>query len=402
MKKYRIQDVVALAEQKTREVYEVFKDFFGEDKVDYQDPNDEKDYAAILSSLTEEQKDEEGSFWELEEYDIKRFQSQYLHPSFSILVWWPRVKVTNEYDKSIYIDDLYVKIDLYGNGYMEHSFTLTRASYPVEQWLSDYCHSHIPRIPDEGRFERPCLGNGPIRHTIASLRNSNDPLLWQLFCQELSMYVTVESLKGGPYIKLESVGVSKYCYNDYFTPEFIHREQHDFKELLPTGRFKNFVNYYLNHGHLTFDYIEGSYVPGISFYNYIMDISNCFIDWVNHEARLPQSHTYIISTYCLKAVRAANGGFYYGSDYRESMIQEAEGRYVCTFKNQRITLRIYNNKKESEQHLIKILHPKFAMDILLSLLQTLNFHNTNGTKLTNSTAPAGEGSSQPGETVHFI
>ena len=52
-------------------------------------------------------------------------------------------------------------------------------------------------------FRLPCLGSGPIRRTITLLQIDMD--LWQLYCR-IDNYMQTESIKGIPYIKLESLG----------------------------------------------------------------------------------------------------------------------------------------------------------------------------------------------------
>ena len=76
--------------QEVCDIYEVFKNFFGEPYVDIQ---------------------------------AKADSSYYL-----IYVWWPHVTVTNEYDQSVSIQDLYAKIEINNEGRIPFEFSGDRKS----------------------------------------------------------------------------------------------------------------------------------------------------------------------------------------------------------------------------------------------------------------------------------
>ena len=86
---------------KVYDVYDIFESFFEEPYVDLQDVPSE---TALKQAL--EAKDipfsEEESF-EVTPNQIKILKLYFLHSRPFILVWWPRVTVTNENDKSIII-----------------------------------------------------------------------------------------------------------------------------------------------------------------------------------------------------------------------------------------------------------------------------------------------------------
>ena len=177
--------------------------------------------------------------------------------------------MTNENDKSIIIQDLYAKIELDAKGNIpteDRGFTLNRATYPMEQWVCGYMHSHISNIPKGNltSFQSPCLGTGPINNTVLELKNNCDSTEWMLFCQELSMYVTVESLRGGPYIRMETIG-SKRQSSDYTDFKLTSRSIREVigSYWIPQDKreyfnsiYSGFIPYYLEHGHLPDVYME--------------------------------------------------------------------------------------------------------------------------------------------------
>lgn len=195
-------------------------------------------------------------------------------PDTNILIKFPEVRVTNEQDRSVNIKDLYVQLRLKGNK-MRGTFRMIRTTYDVIQWLSRYSHSHIPRISssDVPSWSSPCLGTGPLNTTLSRLREVYDEEFLGLFCFELSKYVTVESLAGVPYIKLESIGANN---GSYVTP-FSYRGYWD-AICFPMDEF---VKHFLKSVPIKFSYVNGNYALGEPLLDFWIKMSNCFINWYN-------------------------------------------------------------------------------------------------------------------------
>ena len=204
--------------EKPLSIYDTFKGFFGEDFVDMQSKNPSSIKEYLFAKICDEEfiikgsKEEDFNIpFEVSDEQLEELEAVSENKRFIIYVWWPRVTVTNEYDKSVNIQDLYAKIEIQNDGCIPYEccgFRLNRATYTREQFVSDYLHSHIRAIPknDFTKFMEPCLGTGPIRNTIVTLKNNYDETTWMLFCQELSVYVTVESIIGGPWRRMENIG----------------------------------------------------------------------------------------------------------------------------------------------------------------------------------------------------
>lgn len=178
-----------------KDIYEVFKDYYGEERVDLQNFPSEEDFNSVNQNVC----------------NILNY-----FPIF-IYIHFPEITVTNEYLESTTINDLYTRIRINADGKIYAYLEMLRATYTDIEILAGYKHSHLPKIYSEDdlyEWTNPCLGSGPIGTTIATLRNtslSKDYLLsmYKLLCRELDEYVKVESLRGGPYIKLSSI------YNNY-------------------------------------------------------------------------------------------------------------------------------------------------------------------------------------------
>lgn len=139
---YTINQFRKEAFKEVYQVYEVFQNFFGIDSVDLQDLPDDDTIAAKFSERNISMR-EDGSCYEGHGNAFNSVIRDFSTVTPFILVYWPRVKVTNENNRYIYIQDLYAKIKLDINGCMpveDTGFRLNRATYPIEQWECSYMH----------------------------------------------------------------------------------------------------------------------------------------------------------------------------------------------------------------------------------------------------------------------
>lgn len=381
--------------EKPLSIYDTFKGFFGEDFVDIQTHQGRelasfKEYlfAKICdeASITNGDKEEDFNLhFEVSAEQLVELENIAKDKRFIIYVWWPRVTVTNEYDKSINIQDLYAKIEIQNDGtipYECNGFRLNRATYTREQFLSNYMHSHINIIPKNNftQFQIPCLGRGPIISTIGTLKNEYDETTWMLFCQELSMYVTVESISGGPHHRMEALG--NVSLNSMYTGyTFNYTGKADFLSLFTNDDLKKFIQYYLKHGHLSLGYINNVFTWSMPYYEYIIDISNSFIDFYNkYYSTTAGNLNNCFSKGMLKQVIVADGKFYNEGDYNSFDINnfsEYQNKLVLTFKGKEIRTTIINNKQGSEAILTTVISNNVAMFILQKILRTINFRYKN-------------------------
>lgn len=102
--------------EKPNKVYEIFCDYFGEDKVDMQ------------------------GFKTLEEYIDDGVVDSVISFEPFILIWFPLITVRNEFGDSVDIQDVYIKVFITATGAMEGYFKINRATYPFNQFKSDYMH----------------------------------------------------------------------------------------------------------------------------------------------------------------------------------------------------------------------------------------------------------------------
>lgn len=351
--------------EKPRRILEIFSDYFGEDKVDMQGFRTKEEFCENKS---------------LGRNDTDAIS---LPSGTFILVWFPQVKVTNEYNKSVDIQDLYAKVKIDTEGQLIGKFCLNRATYPLSHMRADYMHSHIPgiNISNFSNFLTPCTGNGPINATIGGLNREFDEDMWQLFCSELEDFTQVESIEGVPYRKLEAIGANR---TSGVTQKFLYvargfygkvaRPSYEFRSV-DLGIIPDFTRYLLKNVSLPMEYSNGTYCIGMSYYDAAILISNKFIEWFNLEdnpyRRLYDFRylkdmnilgEYIIvdgKIYVIRAIESIN-------NYRNY-----EGKLVCKFKGKEIKLHI-GETPSSEQHSATLLQENVIRDIVSAICKVVN------------------------------
>lgn len=295
-----------------------------------------------------------------------------------ILVHFPNVRVTNENDRFVDISHLWVKVGVKPSGAGTGFFTMNRSEYQLSHMQADYLHSHVPGIPfdDFTRFRSPCLGSGPIKNTLATLAIRYDEAMWQLFCLELDKYVRVESISGVPYRYLEkisnregmTIGAStftmKASYNRY-TSRFTK------------DNMKDFVVYLIEKGKLRFNFINGNYGLAMSYIDYMILISNEFIEWYNHRFNqhiVTSSYAQLISSGILKECIIDNGKILYftGNTASSRDYINYEGRGVCMFKGKSVNIHIIDDNRGPENKVV-LINSEIAETIAKAILETINY-----------------------------
>lgn len=294
-----------------------------------------------------------------------------------ILVHFPHVRVTNEHDRFVDINHLWAKVRVSYNGTLNGGFTLNRSEYTLLHIRSHYMHSHISSIPtgDFTQFQNPCTGRGPINGTISALNRDYDEDMWNMFCLELSKYVTVESVAGVPYNYLEKlgtndmeVGVDRFI--TYLSPNY-------YESVITPDKFKEFVRYFISSKKLKFNYVNGSYSIGMSLIEFIVLISNEFIKWYNdqfNKEELTAKFAELKRKDILKECIIDNGKIYYEAGRTNvNNYLDYIGKKVCMFKDREITISITDIAEVRNENKSIILNTQTALYILNIILKVLNY-----------------------------
>lgn len=289
-----------------------------------------------------------------------------------IIIRFPRVRVTNENDKFIDITELYARVKIKSNGKLAEVFTLMRTEYTMVQWESHYSHSHMPST--DFRWQEPCLGSGPIRGTQQSLWDHFNLDIWGLFCYELSKYVTVESLAGVPYKRLENVGNGNNLdveYNKtYLAPP-------TFRGI--TNILSAFYDYFIREFNFPLSFTNGAYVLGDSVLNFAIHVTDLFANWYNKEASMGH---YSITLeqfkvrHLLEEVIIKNSKIY--SPRREnssaSRVPEMQGRELFEFKGKMVTANFIGAPEENDtNNTVLLLHGDVISFLISKILRIINY-----------------------------
>lgn len=397
-------------------VLEIFNNFFGEERVDMQGFTSKTElihsvlgmtivdifrYADIeyklpLMGLNSNQKLVEVDFYTIPDKSAAIITEAILSDNFVnynkigkcgfILVHFPQTVVTNEHDRSTVVNHIYIKVPIGINGNEDGLFTMNRSEYTVAELYSNYMHSHASHIPkgDFKNFVSCCLGSGPLNYTQSILSIGFDEDRWNMFCLELSKYIEVESIAGRPYHFLERISINdtKMLNVDrlvvYFNDScfsFSNSISQKYKVLIKKT-VTEFLLYYLEHNNLTFSYRNGVYSLGMPYIEYLIHLSNSFIEYVNNKPELIGSritNCNIIEDYVIR-----DGGIYQKSNSMESFIdtyKEYVGQEVCTFKGKPVTITISDleaigNNTGNEARIINLF---LASSLLNRILRTINY-----------------------------
>lgn len=421
-----IEELYQSSTGKIHQVYEVFKDYFDEERVDLQYAETleqfkrrllHKVYSEVISRIfifesntwnnTNEQDKEiikallnervlatfvgsdETAFKYLFPFLLEKYSTSIYSEIAYIMVRFPEVRVSNENDKYVDIKELYARVKVSGEGKIQGTFGLARADYPISHIYADYAHSHIPGITLEAnQFKSPCLGSGPINRTICSLVEEGDLSSWMLFCRELDVYVTVESLSGVPHRKLEHITGDKklrkidqqfsiYRCRNYLKTFIRHRN-------IPREELKGFIIYLISKDIIKFSRSNGAYYLGMGFKDFIVSVSNAFIDYVNNYVERTENNKIVFNISNLTSMDVLKpyvikDGIIYSIENSTGSLESTlrlSGRTLFKFKDSEVKLNIYDDTYSSENNTVYLLNPSFCEELLTYLIIYLNYANS--------------------------
>lgn len=296
------------------------------------------------------------------------------HP-ISIIVHFPKVRITNEDGKFTDAENFYVKVNVNYSGEMVDRFLITRSTFSYLHYHNYYTHSHCSGLPSEREFLLPCLGSGPILNTINNLNEEFDETLWTLFCRELDLYLKTESKAGVPYQYLERLTLSGGRASNEFS---INNRYPSISLRLPLNKF---VTYLLSLNILKFTYKNGNYSIGMSYMEYAICVSNAFIDWINENKDNEEfTHTDFLTLKrdgVLTIRTIMNNSFYYpGGISSMDNIRDFTNKVALTFKGKDIHFSI-KDLDSGNMCTVTLLTYDYLMGILYKILFILNYEYRN-------------------------
>lgn len=307
-----------------------------------------------------------------------------------ILVHFPRTVVTNEHNKSTVVKHIYIKVPITANGAEDGVFTMNRSEYTVAEIYSNYMHSHATGIPTDNfhNFVHCCLGTGPLNNTQTNLSVGFDEDRWNIFCLELSKYVEVESIAGTPYHYLEKISFTT-LESTNLDRLSNYNNLHSSRDSKLKEVFAAFLDYYLDNNNLTFSFRNGVYSIGMSFTDYLILISNSFIEWVNKHYLLEPLRE--ILNKVMKDYSIRGGKIYHRSTNVDVYVRNYRsyiGQEICIFKGSPVTISItdIDRIEDANSGNAKLLDPLLASNFLNRILTTLNYRYGRNQEDPNTTA----------------
>lgn len=336
------------------DIYQQFIDYFGEDKVD------------------------------LQKYTSRAFKfapdySREVHTGDNvILVHWPTVTVTNEYDESVEIWDLYAATVISPSGVLVRGPIFNRSTYDNIQWQSDYAHSHLSGINKSNirEFRRSCLGSGPINGTIHRLsedgHDHEDLDIWNLYIWELDKYVHVESISGVPYRKIRNIGTNNGTSNS-LRDFHVVCEISSLNSNIPKAIIKDIANILLENKVFSFNYYQGHYSIGMPFVDAVMKASNTFIEYYNShpEFRKKYKKEQLFTKLVLQKL-VLKGDMFYEKDNYNVPIEAIVNTELFTFKGHPVQLALRDFHAEYTAGEVIVINIEILSYIVYSMLKYIN------------------------------
>jgi len=335
-------------------VFTLFKDYYGEDRIDLQ--------TTVIGGFRRK----------------------------CIIVYFPEVTVTNEQDASTVIKDLYVRVVINADGTLLQSFTMIRSTFRKCEIYADYAHSHLPGILTE--FHTPCLGSGPINRTIASLNAEFSEELWMLFCYELDLYVKTESIEGVPYRRLSNIvpaslgGQSIYWDTPYHAVVLYPAFRESTPSNVPGGLFElvgpEFIKHILTSEKLKFTSTGHTIIPAYSYKQFVLVISNAFIEWWNNEGNAKYSYVSqgeVASQFFIAKLDAKEDWLKASFRNNTTRLLSYEGTVLLSFKGTPIKFTIEGQNEMEDplanvENLIKLLHLEIVDWLYGNIIYLVNYY----------------------------
>lgn len=312
----------------------------------------------------------------------------------TIIVRFPEVTVTNENNKSVKIQELYARIFVKDSGKLSGKFELIRSYYPLDQWNSDYCHSHISHISVD--WMEPCTGTGPINRTISRLHQGNDLNIWGLFCYELDKFVRVESIAGVPYRRLESIGLidTSPVTNPCYTGSVSLKQSVISNELL-----KDFIETLIKNMPIKVAYMNGSYTLGESFEKFWIKASRIFAKWYNEkykEKKVKANLKTLVAKEVLNKYLIRDGKIYTARIHNRRSMADSQGEYLFDFKGETVRMVIEETLRNTTDNQTYLLSLKFISKLIQRILVIINYNYGRQKEATTE-----EETAVKGRTVYF-
>lgn len=348
-----LEEKFSLVPKAVRDVYNIAKRYYGEDRVQLT-----IGYKAYCKSMYESQITYCTDFLSLHDnaFPLQTgFWSVY-----GLLIHFPEVTVTNEMDQSTVIYDFFARVPLTTQGSLSSEFRFVKTTYTEREIKTKYMHSHCHSIDlrHPEHWEIPCLGNGPIRNTVASLIARNDLQKWTLFFWELDKYTQVESLTGVPYLRLRDLGTTANNLKKVSTFNIDFNASEETHKALMT-----FVRSYLSTDLLKISIVGGKASLEMPFLDWLVELTKYYKKW---EQVATKQNVPTLSSYIREYVVKDNIVY----DVINHNVRVKEGLPMLNFKGKQYSFTIKRIDEGIKRY--QLLSVDIACNILKSILNYID------------------------------
>lgn len=386
-------------------VHSIFINTFGEDRVDLQGVLSEDDFVSqMLGKLITLPEKTTMLIGDVSEDDFIVHQGRLRNvlrqnlDNATIIVHFPELTITNERGRTHLIRDMYARVVLSPNGKLYSGPQFHRATFTHAECKNNYLHSHVRTIRFDHltEWQGGCLGSGPIRDTISRLSIGFSWEDWTLFAVQLDQYVHVESLEGGPYHRMETIGTNNGRWREQsdiirfprlslplsFSVSNVRVPR--FSENFTKEHFSEFVTYFCRHFRETGLFIafaNDHYFWGSPVIETVEKMSNMFIEWFNTKRHLGEiTATYeellqntIIKNSIVRNERLINYISESTTDNRN--YASYEGTYLFHFKGNSVTFH-YIPPETTEDLTIWEASRTLNTSLVIAVIQAIETHIT--------------------------
>lgn len=292
---------------------------------------------------------------------------------YGLLIYFPEVTVTNEYNKSTIIRDYFCRVPLTKDGKLATGFQFIKATYTQGEIFAGYMHSHchiITRNHPE-HWQSPCLGTGPIRNTLASLMQEFDEQRYGLFFWELDKVTQVESLSGIPYIKMQDIGTRNAAEEALSICNTCIGVDDSERQIITT-----FMRSYFSTNLLKLTDLNGKAVLGMSYIEWLVSISKYYMKWKIAALNVGEP---VLNENRFKNYKIRDNKLYISRG--ENRWEDALGRLIVKFKGRDFKFNVINSNSTSDTS-ICLFEVGFANFILRQILIYINCFYGRQTRFT--------------------
>lgn len=284
-------------------------------------------------------------------------------PYYDIIVRFPHETVTNEMNESTEIYNLFIRIRMRRDGTMFNYPEAKKSSFTIDQLCSGYVHSHVTRITgtlnSNVKIWRPmCFGSGPIVTSLEHLLSRVPEDLqasWIGFIGELKQWTRIESIDGGPYMRIREIGKEEKPVTK--VSQVIMGSRPTYKKILKS---------YIRAGRMKVGFASGKFCLGVPFTEWLIDFSRYAEEWIRQTRQVTEYTGIIFNDILIKDNKI----------FKQAETEETRrnwlGVTVLTFKGVEVPLTLIESER-TVQHM-KLIPYYDGVRIVKHLLNTLNYY----------------------------